>query len=76
MDKLTQEHIKELVEQGYEFEEVVSYRIRDPNGDTIAEGKDEDEIWGLVIRMVERDKLGIEKAKLARWNAAVRGNHE
>lgn len=75
MDKLTQEHIKELVEQGYELEEVVSYRILDPNGITIAEGIDEDLVWGLVIRRVERDRLGIEKAKLARWNAAVRGNH-
>jgi len=72
----TQERIEELMEMGYEIEEITHYRITDSDGRICGEGTDEWEAWDEAIMNFDSDELRRTKQKLERWNNAVRGNHE
>lgn len=65
--------IEELIELGYTVEEVISYRIVDPDNLECGFGAYESAAWAQAIRRFESDELRRAKHKLARWNAAVKG---
>lgn len=65
--------IEELIELGYTVEEVISYRVIDADGYECGRGDDEDEAWQIALDDFQADELRRAKQKLARWNAAVKG---
>jgi hypothetical protein len=72
-DEEREQEIQNLMERGWDCNEITRYEIYDPNGNLMGEGDDEDEAWQDVFDRQQREAMRFAKQQLAKWNNAVMG---
>jgi hypothetical protein len=72
-DEEREQEIQNLIEHGWNCNEITRYEIYDHHGNLMGQGSDDYEAWQDALDRQHREAVRWAKQRLAKWNNAVMG---